>query len=78
MKNETTPVLNTSFTGISGIEGLPALAATHPDELAEAIFKRRMMLLDLLMQRITVSDNPKIVSSYIKLLDDFSRAIEAD
>jgi hypothetical protein len=75
MGKQSAPVLDTTLAGISGIKGLPALSATDFNDLPLAIFKRKLLLLDLLLQRIILSDNPKFVVSYVKLLDELEAYI---
>ena len=75
MGKQNAPVLDTTLAGISGIKGLPALSATAFNDLPLAIFKRKLLLLDLLLQRIILSDNPKFVVSYVKLLDELEAYI---
>jgi hypothetical protein len=49
---------------------LATLDLMHPEHLPEAVFRQKLHVLDLLVERIATSDNPRFVAQYITLVQE--------
>jgi hypothetical protein len=72
-----TATLNTDGLALTGIEWMTPLLQLHDVELPEAIRCRRMTLVDLLMQRVVTSENPRFVDQLARQLDALEECLVA-
>jgi hypothetical protein len=56
---------------------LGSLDLTQPERLAEAVFRQKLQVLDLLVERIAVSGNPRFVVQYLALLEEVEGIVAA-
>jgi hypothetical protein len=53
------------------------LELTQPERLAEAVFRQKLQVLDLLVERIATSGNPRFVVQYLALLQEVEAIVAA-
>jgi hypothetical protein len=73
----TTAVDSPSENKPLATQRLGTLDLTRPEQLPEAVFRQKLQVLDLLVERIATSGNPRFVVQYLALLEEVERILAA-
>jgi hypothetical protein len=73
----TTTVGITSENNTRVTQRLGTLDLTRPEDLPQAVFRQKLQVLDLLVERMATSGNPRFVVQYLALLQEVENTLAA-